>query len=139
MKLKQFIEKISIKNKDLEYTDILGINKYKQFIPTIANTHGTDLRKYQILEKDYFACNLMHIGRDYVIPIAHYSKEEPAIISPAYKVFRISKENLILPDTYTCILKMIGLIDYVGLKQMIVSEEVYLGMISKTLISLFQK
>lgn len=98
MKLKQFIEKISIKNKDLEYTDILGINKYKQFIPTIANTHGTDLRKYQILEKDYFACNLMHIGRDYVIPIAHYSKEEPAIISPAYKVFRISKENLILPE-----------------------------------------
>lgn len=97
MKIKKFVEKCSTRNETLDYDTILGINKYKEFIPSIANTHGTDLSKYYILEKNNFACNLMHIGRDEVIPISYYTNDDPAIISPAYKVFKISDESIVLP------------------------------------------
>ena len=96
-KLGELIEPIDKKNIELKYDNLLGININKYFINSVANTVGTDLSKYKILENNSFACNLMHVGRDKKIPMALY-KGTGAIVSPAYNVFMVKNKNEILPE-----------------------------------------
>ncbi len=98
MKLGNFIEKVSEKNTDNLYSNLLGINKYKEFISSVANIVGTDLSKYKLLRKNYFACNPMHVGRDKVLPICLYQDDEPSIISPAYMLFKVKSEQHLNPN-----------------------------------------
>lgn len=68
---------------------VLGLNKEKSFIPTVANLSEIDLRKYKVVQKNWFAFSGMQTGRDVCIRIARYTEESPAIISPAYTTFTI--------------------------------------------------
>ena len=36
----------------------------KEFMPSVANIIGTDLTKYNVVRKNRFAFNPMHVGRD---------------------------------------------------------------------------
>jgi type I restriction enzyme S subunit len=54
-------------------------------MPSVANQTGLDLSKYKVVKKGLFATNLMHVNRDEVLPIALYTDDEPALVSPAYK------------------------------------------------------
>jgi type I restriction enzyme S subunit len=49
---------------------LLGINIDKFFMPSVANVVGTDLSVYKVVSKNQFACNRMHVGRDYKLPIS---------------------------------------------------------------------
>ena len=89
-KIGSFITKVSEKNKDGLYDEVLGVAIEKEFMPSVANTIGTDLKKYNVVRKNRFAFNPMHVGRDEKLPIAVYHKEEPALISPAYFMFEVS-------------------------------------------------
>lgn len=93
-----YIEQLKIKNKEGKYSELLGINIDKFFMPSVANTVGVNLNNYKIVKKGQFACNRMHVGRDYRIPIALSDKEIPFLVSPAYDVFQIKKENELLPE-----------------------------------------
>ena len=86
------------KNYDGNVLRLLGINISKNFMPSVANVSGTDLTKYKIIRKNQFACNIMHVGRDERLPIALYTDNEPSIVSPAYKTFKIIDTNEILPE-----------------------------------------
>jgi len=97
-KIGDYIKSIKIKNKDLRATELLGININKFFMPSVANVVGTDLSRYKIVEKNQFACNRMHVGRDYRIPIALSKKEEAFMVSPAYDVFEITKTDELIPE-----------------------------------------
>ena len=68
---------------------VLGLNKEKSFMPTVANVSEVDLRKYKIVRKNWFAFSGMQTGRDVCIRIARYTEENPALISPAYTTFTI--------------------------------------------------
>lgn len=92
------IRLINEKNRDSLVPRLLGINISKNFMPSVANVSGTDISKYKIVRKGYFACNIMHVGRDERLPIALYQEEEPAIVSPAYKTFEVLDQNEILPE-----------------------------------------
>ena len=48
-KLGQFIQDVSVKNKNLNVELLLGVSITKRFIPSIANTIGTDMSKYKIV------------------------------------------------------------------------------------------
>lgn len=96
-KLNELIAVIDNKNKNEKYTELLGININKEFIKSVANTVGTDLTKYKVIENECFACNLMHVGRDKKIPMALY-KGTGAIVSPAYYVFKVKNKEEILPE-----------------------------------------
>ena len=96
-KLSELISVIDNKNKNEKFTELLGININKEFIKSVANTVGTDLAKYKVIENECFACNLMHVGRDKKIPMALY-KGKGAIVSPAYYVFNIKNRDEILPE-----------------------------------------
>ena len=73
------------------------MNINKKFIPSVANTIGTNLARYKLINKNQFACNLMHVGRDKSVVISLFELKTPSIISPAYKVFKINDENILIP------------------------------------------
>lgn len=86
------------RNKDLITEQVLGINIDKFFMPSVANVIGTDLSKYKLIQKGNFACNPMHVGRDERLPVALYSDDEPAIVSPAYFMFEIKDTTVLNAD-----------------------------------------
>ena len=93
-----FIQQVKVKNKDGAYDQLLGINIDKFFMPSVANVVGTDLTKYKVVEYNQFACNRMHVGRDYRIPIALSRSNDPFIVSPAYTVFEIIDTSELYPE-----------------------------------------
>ena len=97
-KLGNLIEISEMKNSDLAVENLVGMNINKEFIPSVANTIGTNLGRYKVIHKDQFACNLMHVGRDKSVVVSKYPSETPSIISPAYKIFQVKDKSIILPD-----------------------------------------
>jgi len=92
------IRLIDNRNSDLVTEQVLGINIDKFFMPSVANVIGTDLSKYKLIQKGKFACNPMHVGRDERLPVALYTSDEPAIVSPAYFMFEIIDESILNPE-----------------------------------------
>src|SRR5690606_1096111 len=97
-KLGNYVHLVDLKNKDLNYSKVLGININKQFMPSVANLSNTDLSKYKVITKGQFAYSAMQVGRDETIRIALYPFEESAIISPAYQVIEVNDTKEILPE-----------------------------------------
>ncbi|MBR6596424.1 MAG: restriction endonuclease subunit S [Paludibacteraceae bacterium] len=95
-RLGDYIREISVRNKDLSVSKLMGINIDKYFMPSVANVIGTDMSNYKVVANGQFACNLMHVGRDEKIPVA-LNTEDPIIVSPAYFVFEVCDDSL-LPE-----------------------------------------
>lgn len=91
------LEEVDNRNTDGEISNVQGININKQFMPSVANTNGVDLRKYKIVKNGQFAYSGMQTGRDECIRIALYNGDDPIIISPAYTVMQV-KGAPILPE-----------------------------------------
>ena len=83
------IQLVDYRNRELVSDKVLGINIDKYFMPSVANVIGTDLSKYKLISKGLFACNPMHVGRDERLPVALYTDDTPAIVSPAYFMFEV--------------------------------------------------
>jgi len=97
-RLGDYIQLVSNRNSDWAITNLLGVNIYKNFMPSVANTSGVDLSKYKIIHKGQFATNIMHVNRDEILPVSLYQNEEPAIVSPAYMTFEVIDENVLLSE-----------------------------------------
>lgn len=97
-RLGDYIREVNVRNSDLEITNPMGINIDKYFMPSVANVIGTDLSTYKLVSKNQFACNLMHVGRDERIPMALHTGDTPIIVSPAYFVFEIIHNEILLPS-----------------------------------------
>lgn len=97
-RLGDFIKMVKVRNTELRPLELLGINVNKHFMPSVANIVGTDLSNYKLVHTNQFACNRMHVGRDYRIPIAFSQRIEPFMVSPAYDVFEISDSTQLLPE-----------------------------------------
>lgn len=93
--LGKHLQLIDNRNSDSITDVVLGISIDKYFIPSVANVIGTDLSKYKLISKGLFACNPMHVGRDKRLPIALYTDEAPALVSPAYFMFKIINETVL--------------------------------------------
>lgn len=93
-----FIELVGERNMDLEIDRLLGLSITKEFIPSVANTVGTNMKKYKIIRKNQFACSIMQVRRDKKMPVAILKDYDEAIISQAYPVFRVVDETKLLPD-----------------------------------------
>ncbi len=97
-RLGDYINEIKVRNTEQKAEQILGINIDKFFMPSVANVVGTDLSVYKILKKNQFACNRMHVGRDYRIPVALSRSDQEFMVSPAYDVFAIKDTEILNPD-----------------------------------------
>jgi type I restriction enzyme S subunit len=93
-----YISEVKVRNSDGRAERLLGINIDKYFMPSVANTIGTDLTMYKLVNKNQFACNRTHVGRDYRLPISISKIDEEFMVSPAYDVFQIKNENELDPD-----------------------------------------
>ena len=95
-KVGDLLESVDKRNSELTYTDVQGININKTFFPTVANIDESNTRNYKIVENNQFAFSGMQTGRDMCIRIALNEESKPVIISPAYTVFRIKDDNVVL-------------------------------------------
>ena len=93
-RLGDYIRQVDLRNKGIITNNLLGINIDKFFMLSVANIIGTDLSNYKVIKNNQFACNPMHVGRDERIPVALYLENSEAIVSPAYFVFEIVKDEL---------------------------------------------
>ena len=96
-RLGDYIRPVDVRNRDLKVERLLGLTIDKAFIPSVANTIGTDLSNYKVICENQFACSLMQVSRDGKMPVAML-KGEPGIMSPAYPMFEVSKTDELLPD-----------------------------------------
>lgn len=96
-RLGDYIRQIDVRNKDLSVDKLIGLTIDKAFIPSVANTIGTDLSNYKVISRGQFACSLMQVSRDGRMPVAMY-KGNKAIMSPAYPMFEVSKSDELLPE-----------------------------------------
>ncbi|GMN88847.1 restriction endonuclease subunit S [Francisella sciaenopsi] len=99
-KLGSYIQQVKKRNADnfLTVENLRGININKEFMPSVANVTGTDLSKYKVVEKNQFAYNPMHVGRDGVLPISMLELQQKVIVSPAYVIFEVVDKQILLPE-----------------------------------------
>jgi len=97
-RLGDYIQEIKVRNTQLNAQELLGINIDKFFMPSVANVVGTDMSVYKIVKENQFACNRMHVGRDYRLPISMSKTEKEFMVSPAYDVFEIINTEILSPE-----------------------------------------
>ena len=57
-RLGNYIREVDVRNRNLEVTKLLGVSISKEFMPSIANTIGTDMSSYKIVEPRQFASSV---------------------------------------------------------------------------------
>lgn len=97
-KLGEFIQVVDDRNKELLDLPLLGVSVQKVFIPSIANTVGTDMSKYKILSKNQFTYIPDTSRRGDKIGVALLKIYDKALVSQAYTAFKIIDENQLNPD-----------------------------------------
>lgn len=96
-RLGDYIREVDTRNRDLAVTRLLGVSISKEFMPSIANTIGTDMSSYKIVTREQFAYGPVTSRNGDKVSIALLTDDVPAIISQAYTVFEITDKNLLLP------------------------------------------
>lgn len=91
----KLLKEVDCRNESGEIMDVQGININKQFMPSVADTFGVNLKNYKVVKNGQFAFSGMQTGRDECIRIALYADEDPIIISPAYSVFEVKDESVL--------------------------------------------
>lgn len=100
VRIGDYIEQRDERNTADSNYPVIGINRDKTFMPTVANLNGVDIAKYKIITKGMFVFSGMQTGRDICIRIGLYDKEQPALISPAYTTFVINDDKEVLPEYF---------------------------------------
>ena len=96
--LGDYIREVDVRNRNLSVTTLLGVSISKEFIPSIANTIGTDMSTYKIVRKGQFAYGPVTSRNGDKVSIALLANEDTAIISQAYTVFEVKDTNELLPE-----------------------------------------
>ncbi len=95
--LGQFIRQVDVRNKELKIQNLLGVSIEKRFIPSIANTVGTDFSSYKIVRKGQFAYGPVTSRNGNKISIAYLNGDD-AIISSSYTVFEVVNSDELDPE-----------------------------------------
>ena len=97
-RLGDYIRSVDVRNRDLAVTNLLGVSISKTFIPSIANTIGTDMSTYKVVEPYQFAYGPVTSRNGDKITFALYKGNEKCIISQAYETFEIVDKEQLDPD-----------------------------------------
>ena len=96
-RLGDYIQPVDIRNKECTVETLLGVSNAKVFIPSIANTIGTDMSNYKVITKGQFAYVTVTSRNGDKLSVA-LMQEEEAIVSQAYTVFEVIDKSELLPD-----------------------------------------
>lgn len=97
-RLGDYIREVDVRNRDLKVKELLGVSVSKEFIPSIANTIGTDMSSYKIVKIRQFVYIEDTSRRGDKIAIALLQDMKEAIVSSIYKVFEVKKQQELLPE-----------------------------------------
>ena len=97
-RLGDYIREVDVRNRDLEVTKLLGVSISKEFMPSIANTIGTDMSSYKVVEPRQFAYGPVTSRNGDKVSIALYKDDEKAIVSQAYTIFEVKNKQELLPE-----------------------------------------
>ena len=96
--LGQFIRQVDVRNSEGKEENLLGVSVQKKFIPSIANTVGTDFKKYKVVKKGQFTYIPDTSRRGDKIGIALLEDYEEGLVSNVYTVFEIIDEKQLIPE-----------------------------------------
>ncbi len=97
-RLGDYIREVNVRNRELKVTRLLGLSIEKKFIPSIANTLGTDMAGYKIVHRRQFAYVPVTSRNGEKITVALLEDCDEAIISQAYTVFEVVDCEKLLPE-----------------------------------------
>lgn len=96
--LGQFIRQIDVRNSEGKEENLLGVSVQKKFIPSIANTVGTDFKKYKVVKKGQFTYIPDTSRRGDKIGIALLEDYEEGLVSNVYTVFEVENKEELDPE-----------------------------------------
>lgn len=96
--LGKYIQPVVGRNNDLGELPLVGLSIQKKFIPSIANTIGTDMSTYRIIERNQFAFGPVTSRNGDKITIALFSDFDKALISQAYVPFEVKDSKELDPE-----------------------------------------
>ena len=96
--LGDFIRQVDVRNTDGKEENLLGVSFQKMFIPSIANTVGTDFTKYKVVKRGQFTYIPDTSRRGDKIGIALLTDYDEGLVSNIYTVFEVKDENELLPE-----------------------------------------
>lgn len=97
-KLGEYIRQVDVRNTEGNEENLLGVSVQKTFIPSIANTVGTDFTKYKIVKKGQFTYIPDTSRRGDKIGIALLTNIDEGLVSNVYTVFEIVDKTKLLPE-----------------------------------------
>jgi len=96
--LGDFIRQVDVRNTYGKEENLLGVSVQKMFIPSIANTVGTDFTKYKVVKRGQFTYIPDTSRRGDKIGIALLTDYDEGLVSNIYTVFEVKDENELLPE-----------------------------------------
>ena len=96
--LGQYIRQVDVRNVEGKEDNLLGVSVQKTFIPSIANTVGTDFTKYKVVKKGQFTYIPDTSRRGDKIGIALLTDYDEGLVSNVYTVFEIIDEHQLIPE-----------------------------------------
>ena len=97
-RLGNYIREVDVRNRDLKVTKLLGVSISKEFMPSIANTIGTDMSSYKVVEPRQFVYIADTSRRGDKIAIALLEEDNKIIVSSIYTVFEVKDKQELLPE-----------------------------------------
>ena len=97
-KLGQYIRQVDVRNTAGKEENLLGVSVQKMFIPSIANTVGTDFSKYKVVKKGQFTYIPDTSRRGDKIGIALLEDFDEGLVSNVYTVFEVIDEKQLIPQ-----------------------------------------
>ncbi|NBI16699.1 restriction endonuclease subunit S [Neglecta sp. X4] len=97
-RLGQYIRAVDVRNSDGKEDNLLGVSVQKVFMPSIANTVGTDFTKYKVVKRGQFTYIPDTSRRGDKIGIALLEDYEEGLVSNVYTVFEIIDEKQLIPQ-----------------------------------------
>ncbi|NLH33868.1 MAG: hypothetical protein GX941_02620 [Candidatus Methanofastidiosa archaeon] len=97
-RLGEYIQQVDERNSNLEDLPLMGLSVQKMFIPSIANTIGSNMANYKTIYKDQFAYIADTSRRGDKIAVALFKDYEKALISQAYTTFEITDTKKLIPE-----------------------------------------
>lgn len=97
IKIGELVDPVDERNIEDGNYPFYGINRDKEFMPTVADTSSLDNKKYKLVKTNRFVFSGMQTGRDQCIRIGMYMGEKTIVVSPAYLTFEVTNP-LVLPE-----------------------------------------
>lgn len=97
-RLGDYIQQINVRNTALVVDILLGVSITRKLIPSIANTIGTDMSVYKIIERQQFAYGTVTSRNGDKISIALADEHDKALVSQIYVVFEVIDKEELIPE-----------------------------------------